>query len=156
MKIVNVWDFSGGIECAIQYFHAKWGSKVNYNFYYDAISHSCSSPIGLPRFYLLLDKDVIVGCYALLVNDLVSRQDLLPWIACLYVEPSYRGRALGSILLKDGIEKTANLGYSCVYLTTDHSEYYEKYGWERIQDAYNYYGEQGRVYQYCIPHSTQS
>lgn len=34
----------------------------------------------VPRFYVLLDEDRIVGGYALLGSDLNSRQDLFPWV----------------------------------------------------------------------------
>jgi len=39
----------------------------------------------------MLDGERVAGCCALLTNDLISRQDLWPWLACLYVEPDYRG-----------------------------------------------------------------
>jgi len=150
MLIVNVWDYEGGLDAATKYIHGLWGSDANYNFYYDAISHSSKSEHGLPRFYLLLDNGIIAGCYALLTNDLVSRQDLVPWLGCLFVEPAYRGRQLGETLLKHGIQEAGRMGYEAVYLTTDHDAYYEKYGWIRIEDAYNLFGEQGRVYKHLV------
>jgi GNAT superfamily N-acetyltransferase len=150
MKIINVWDYSAGMDAAVKYIHGLWGNAANYNFYYDAISHSSNTGQGLPRFYLLMDEDIIAGCYALLTNDLVSRQDLVPWLGCLYVEPAYRGRQLGEVLLNNGIEEAKRMGYKAVYLTTDHDGYYERYGWERIEDAYNLFGEQGRVYRHRV------
>ena len=149
-NIINVTEYSGGIEAAVRYIHGVWGSKENYDFYYDAIAHSSLSELALPRFYLLMDEERIIGCYALLTNDLVSRQDLLPWLGCLYVEPDFRGEKLGSMLLEHGVREASRLGYSKVYLNTDHDGYYEKYGWIRMEDGFSLFGERGRIYYYEV------
>ena len=86
IEIVNVKDFAEGIEAAVKYIHSKWGKKENYPFYYDAILHSSESGKPLPRFYLLLKDNAIIGCYGLITNDFISRHDLFPWFACLYIE----------------------------------------------------------------------
>jgi N-acetylglutamate synthase-like GNAT family acetyltransferase len=87
---------------------------------------------------LLLKENDIVGCYALLTNDLISRQDLFPWLGCLFVEPSERGRELGKLLLEHGIREAKQFGFDRVYLTTDHDGYYEKYGWTRMEDGFDF------------------
>ncbi|HPS38258.1 MAG TPA: GNAT family N-acetyltransferase [Candidatus Cloacimonadota bacterium] len=135
-----------GIEAAAKYIHNIWGRKENFCFYYDAIVHASLTDTALPRFYLMLEDDVVIGCYALLINDLISRQDLYPWLACLFIEPSHRGKALGSKLLEHGLKEAARIGYKKVFLTTDHDGYYEKYGWTRMEDGYNLFGEKGRIY----------
>lgn len=38
------------------------------------------------------------------------------------------------------------MGYGALYLTTDHDGYYEKYGWSRMEDGYNLFGERSRIY----------
>lgn len=144
--IINVRDYPQGVEAAARYIHAIWGRKENFAFYYDAVLDSSLSDNALPRFYLMLAEEAVIGCYALLTNDLISRQDLLPWLACLYVDKAYRGNALGSKLLAHGIEEARRLGFGRVYLTTDHDGYYEKYGWIRMEDGFNLFGEQGRIY----------
>ena len=84
-QIINVNDYSGGIAEAASYFHSKWGNEGNFMFYLDAMLHSSNEKDGLPRFYLLLKSKEIVGCYALIVNDFISRHDLMPWFASLLV-----------------------------------------------------------------------
>lgn len=146
-KIINVQDYSGGLDTAVAYIHSKWGKPENYAFYYDAIEHSSEPGKPLPRFYLLLKESEIVGCYALLTNDLISRQDLYPWLGCLFIEESERGQQLGALLLNHGVNEAGKLGYKTVYLTTDHDGYYEKYGWQRMEDGYDFYGNSSRIYQ---------
>ena len=148
--IVNVINFSRGIETAIKYIHNIWGNKSNYPFYYDAIMHSSEEGKPLPRFYLMLDGEKRIGCYALLTNDLISRQDLYPWFGCVFIEKDYRGKQLGFELMKHGAKEAKQLGYSILYLTTDHDGYYEKYGWIRIEDGFEFNGDRTRIYKMDI------
>lgn len=145
-KIINVRDHEPGIAAAASYIHGIWGRPENLDFYLDAVLHSSLGKKSLPRFYLLLDGTQVAGCYALLTNDLISRQDLWPWLACLWVEPAYRGRALGAKLLAHGAAEAGRMGCGRLYLTTDHDGYYEKYGWTRMEDGVNLFGEHGRIY----------
>ncbi|HPX67499.1 MAG TPA: GNAT family N-acetyltransferase [Candidatus Syntrophosphaera sp.] len=146
MEIINVRDHRSGPESAARYIHGIWGRPQNLAFYLDAVLHSSLSGNALPSFYLMLDGERVAGCCALLTNDLISRQDLWPWLACLYVEPDYRGRALGATLLEHGAREAKRMGYGALYLTTDHDGYYEKYGWSRMEDGYNLFGERSRIY----------
>lgn len=145
-QIINVRDHKPGLEAAASYIHGKWGRPQNFDFYLDCVVHSSLSEQALPRFYLMVEGDLVIGCYALLTNDLISRQDLLPWLACLYVEKPCRGRALGGRLLEHGVSEARRLGFEKVYLTTNHDGYYEKYGWVRMEDGFNLFGERGRIY----------
>lgn len=63
-------------------FLKEWGTKDYRSFYMDCIQHALN-PDTLPTFYLGFEEDQPIGRYALLTNDLVSRQDLWPWLACL-------------------------------------------------------------------------
>lgn len=87
--------------------------------------HSGKTEDGIPRFYAAIENKEIMGTYALIRNDLNSRQDLHPWLACLYVDPNSRGKKLGARLLDHTIEEAAKLGFNKLYLQTDLEGYYE-------------------------------
>lgn len=144
-KVINVMQFSGGLREAVAYFHAAWPGLAE-SFYLDAMDHSSGADFPLPRFYLLLKDGDPIGCYGLVTNDFISRHDLFPWFAALYVAENERGQALGSLLLEHGVREAARAGFSTLYLTTDHNGYYEKYGWIRIEDGYDRDGEPCRIY----------
>ena len=145
-KIINMKDYSGCIDEAIRFYHSKWGRENNYVFFHDAIMHSTNSPTGLPRFYILTKETEIVGCYGLIVNDFISRHDLWPWLAGLYVNETERGKTLGNFMMEHAEIEAKTLGFSNIYLTTDHDGYYEKYGWKRIEDGYEISGAFTRIY----------
>ncbi len=141
--IQDAHSFPGGVEEVIRYIHGKWGRPQNYSFYRDAILNYGKQ---LPRFFVLCKAGEIVGCGALIVNDFISRHDLWPWYACHYIEAEHRGQGLGAILLEHGRKLAKELGFPALYLCTDHDGYYEKYGWQRIEDGYERDGEATRIY----------
>ncbi|OKP98256.1 GNAT family N-acetyltransferase [Paenibacillus sp. P46E] len=67
--------------------------------------HSMKTEDGLPRFYIAVQNGSIIGIYALLRNDLISRQDVFPWLACLYVVPEFRGQKMGAKLLQHALHE---------------------------------------------------
>jgi N-acetylglutamate synthase-like GNAT family acetyltransferase len=147
MKILELQKNSRIFEEAVKAFWEQWGSEENYRFYYDCMFHSCRTEENLPRFYIALEEEQIIGTYALLRNDLNSRQDLFPWFACLYIDPDHRGKGLGSNLLEHALQEAHEKGYKHLYLTTDLEGYYEKYGWIHTTEAIGLSGGSMNVYQ---------
>jgi N-acetylglutamate synthase-like GNAT family acetyltransferase len=147
IAIVNVKEYSEGIEKAIEYIYSKWGTRKSYDYYKDAIMHSSEPGKSLPKFFLLLKDGDIIGCYALITNDFISRHDLFPWFACLFIEEGERGNSYGEILMEHAEKETRESGYASLYLATDHEGYYERYGWRRIEDGYEIDGKRARIYE---------
>lgn len=134
LELINVKEYSEGIDKAIEYIHGAWGSEENFVFYKDAIYHSYSEG-KIPQFFLLLKDEKIIGCSALITNDFISRHDLYPWLACLFVDERERGNEYGKLLIEYAEKQAKKAGFSELYLTTDLDGYYEKYGWNRIEDG---------------------
>jgi N-acetylglutamate synthase-like GNAT family acetyltransferase len=132
-------------EC-IHYLWSKWGTEDNYNFYKDCMKHSLQPENAVPKFYFALQEESIVGCYALLRSELVARQDITPWFACLFVESEYRGNGLGAQMLDHAVEEARKAGFSKLYLSTSLEMYYEKYGWTYVSDTYDVSGHPTKVY----------
>lgn len=147
LTIVNAKEYNRGIDTAIGYIHGVWGNENNYAFYKDAILHSSLSGKPLPQFFLLLKNDEPIGCSALITNDFISRHDLYPWMACLYVAENERGNQYGNLLMEHAEQEAKKAGFPSIYLTTDHDGYYEKYGWTRIEDGIDLFsGKPSRIY----------
>ncbi len=142
-EIVNIKDYKGGIEEGAKYIHSKWGNKKNYLFYLDSILHSSNKTTGLPRFYLMFKKNEIIGCYALITNDFISRSDLMPWLACLFIEGLERGKRLSQNIFDHAKLEASKCGFDRLYLTTFHDNLYDNLGWERLEDGYEW--DEGKV-----------
>lgn len=143
-KIINVREYPDYLDRAVNYFSSRWG--IDRQIYHDSISDSITTSNSLPRWYLMLDDDRIIGSFGLIENDFMVRKDLKPWLCALYIEESERGKALGSRLLAHGRSEADNLGFDKLYLCTDHINYYEKYGWQFFGMEESEFGGDTRVY----------
>jgi GNAT superfamily N-acetyltransferase len=153
VDIVNVKDFIGGIDKAVDYIHGVWGNESNRAYYEDSITNGSKDEKRLPRFYLLLNGEEIIGCSGLITNDFISRHDLYPWLSSLYIEEAYRGNAYARLLMAYVIKDAKALGFNTVYLTTNHHHYYEKFGWKRIEDGIDLFtGKHTRIYMKGVEH----
>jgi predicted GNAT family acetyltransferase len=147
MEIIELQDRNALFEKAIQVFWEVWGNEDNFKFYEDCMIHSVTASSDLPRFYVAIEKGEIIGTYALLRNDINSRQDLCPWLACLFVDKEHRGKGLGSLLLEHGLKQAVKKGYKKLYLTSDLDGYYEKYGWKNNGVAYGVSGGHIKIFE---------
>jgi len=146
MKIELITKESNLLEKGTEYFWKQWGTESNFNFYKDCIENSISDNKSLPKFYLMLDKDKIIGSYALLTNDIISRQDLMPWFACLYVDENYRNLGLAERLIRHGLNESQKKGFKTLYLSTDLIDFYEKKEWNYLSNGYGVDGNKIKIY----------
>ena len=86
----------------------------------------------VPRWYLALDGARIAGGIGVIENDFHPRRDLRPNVCALFVEPPYRGRGLAGALLQTVCREMQALGEPTLYLLTDHTSFYGRYGWQYL------------------------
>ena len=114
-------------EKAAQWFHEKWGvPKEAYLECMDAYLNG-ETEYG---WYLCLDGDKIVGGLGVIENDFHDRKDLTPNVCAVYTDEEYRCRGIAGKLLNLVVEDQRAHGVSPLYLVTDHTGFYERYGWE--------------------------
>ena len=127
LKFITLRDRSGLKDAAAEWFHEKWGiPKEKYVECMDAYL-SGKTEYG---WYLCLDGGKIVAGLGVIENDFHDRKDLTPNVCAVYTEKEYRGRGIAGKLLMTAVEDLRQKGVSPVYLVTDHTGFYERYGWE--------------------------
>ncbi|WP_166242653.1 GNAT family N-acetyltransferase [Paenibacillus turpanensis] len=146
IELFELNDKKKSLDELTAYVWSKWGTTSNFSFYQDCMLHSLTKSSDVPKFYFAADGEKVVGCFALLRSELVSRQDLTPWFACLFVEEEYRGHSLGAKFLQYAAEEAKKFGYEKLYLSTSLENYYEKYNWEYMADCNYFNGEKTKVY----------
>ena len=114
-------------NAAAEWFHAKWG--VPADAYLACMSAYLDRETEL-GWYLCLDGDRIVAGLGVVENDFHDRRDLSPNICAVYTEEAFRGRGIAGRLLNIAVEDLRSKGITPVYLVTDHTGFYERYGWE--------------------------
>lgn len=127
LKCISLRQSCESADAAAQWFHQKWGvPKEAYlecmNDYLDGLTEY--------GWYLCLDGDTIVGGLGVIENDFHDRKDLTPNICAVFTEVEYRCKGIAGRLLNMAIDDLRTKGISPVYLLTDHTAFYERYGWE--------------------------
>ena len=59
-----------------------------------------------------------------------NRKDLTPNVCAVYVEENYRCQGIAGKLLEYVCEDMRSFGLETLYLITDHTGFYERYGWK--------------------------
>ena len=114
-------------DAAAGWFSSKW--KVPKQAYLDCMDAYLNGQTEY-GWFLCLDGDAIVGGLGVIENDFHERKDLSPNICAVYVEESHRRHGIAGRLLDMAVEDLRSKGISPVYLLTDHTGFYERYGWE--------------------------
>lgn len=114
-------------EPAASWFHEKW--DIPKEEYQESIETCIRRETAVPQWYLVIEDGRILGGAGVIENDFHRRKDLSPNLCALYVEEAYRKQGIAGKLL-DYIEKDMEqMGVSPLYLITDHTSFYERYGW---------------------------
>lgn len=115
------------LDGAAEWFHARWG--VPLEAYRESMEAGLSG-CAVPRWYVALEDSKIIGGLGVIENDFHDRKDLHPNVCAVYVEPEHRCQGLAGALLGRVCGDMKDLGFEKLYLLTDHTSFYERYGWE--------------------------
>ena len=114
------------MDAAATWFHEKWGvPREAYLECMEAYLHQ-ETEYG---WYLCLDGGRIVGGLGVIENDFHDRKDLSPNVCAVYTEEDYRCQGIAGNLLNMAVEDLRSRGITPVYLLTNHTGFYERYGW---------------------------
>ena len=96
---------------------------------------------GIPLTVVGIQSDRVVGCASLVYHDMDTHEALSPWLASVYVDPEYRGKRIGSALVKRIVEEAKGANVKALYLyTPDRESFYTRLGWQ-VYSKEEYHGE---------------
>ena len=127
LRFCTLRDCPGQMETAARWFHSKWGVPEEA---YLACMRAYLNRETEYGWYLCLNGAQIVGGMGVIENDFHDRKDLTPNVCAVYTEDAWRGRGIAGRLLNMVVEDMRTKGVSPLYLVTDHTGFYERYGWE--------------------------
>ena len=120
------------IDAAAKWFHDMWGVPEEAYRLCMAAYLAGETEYG---WYLCLYGSAIAGGLGVIDNDFHDRKGLRPNLCAVYTDPAHRGRGIAGRLLDMAVEDLRTAGVSPVYLVTDHTGFYERYGWEYLCPA---------------------
>ena len=126
-KFINLSEMPSMKDEAAEWFHSKWG--VPKEAYLECMEAFLSGETEY-GWYLCLDGNKIIAGLGVIENDFHNRPDLTPNVCAVYTEEEYRCQGLAGKLLYKVVEDCRQKGISPLYLITDHTDFYERYGWE--------------------------
>lgn len=124
---VTLRDCPERMEAAARWFHSKWGVPVE--AYLECMEAYLQKKTEL-GWFLCLEGEQIAGGLGVIENDFHNRKDLTPNVCAVYTEEAHRCQGIAGKLLNMAVEDLRAKGICPVYLLTDHTGFYERYGWE--------------------------
>lgn len=111
-----------------KWFHEKWG--VPLEAYLESMDDCLKGMNPVPQWYVAMEEDRIIGGLGVIENDFHDRKDLTPNVCAVYTEPDKRCNGIAGALLGYVCEDMNAKGVDPLYLVTDHTSFYERYGWQ--------------------------
>lgn len=130
---------------AAEWFSEKWDIPVS--AYEESMGQCLDKKGAIPQWYLVLDQEERIAAGAgVIENDFHNRRDLTPNLCALFVEERCRRQGLAAELLRAVQQDLKGMGLERLYLVTDHTEFYEKCGWEFLTMVEDEEGQPERMY----------
>lgn len=126
--MVRLVDWPEKKEDAARWFHEKWGIPLE--AYLESMEACLRKEGPVPQWYLAVKENQIIGGMGVIENDFHNRKDLAPNVCAVYVEKSRRCQGVAGALLDFVCKDMKERGIDTLYLLTDHTSFYERYGWE--------------------------
>ena len=112
---------------AAGWFHEKWGIPAE--AYLESMDQCLAGKAPVPQWYVVLEDGEIIAGLGVIENDFHNRKDLTPNVCAVYVEEEYRCRGIAGQMLEFVCTDMKEKGIGTLYLVTDHTSFYERYGW---------------------------
>jgi N-acetylglutamate synthase-like GNAT family acetyltransferase len=133
MKIIDLIEAPECLELLAQWHQAEWEHLNPGKTLEDRLEKMQEYLEGkeVPRTFVCKDGETVMGSAAIIESDMETRPELSPWMASVYVHDDFRGKGIGSALVKRIMEYARSIGVETLYLYTEHQEaWYQKLGWE--------------------------
>lgn len=126
MNIIKLREKPELKQAAANWFHEKWGIPLE--AYLESMTQCLEGPAPVPQWYIIMEQERIIAGLGVIENDFHDRKDLAPNVCAVYVEEDWRCRGIAGEMLDFVCMDMEALGFSTLYLVTDHTSFYEQYG----------------------------
>ena len=137
-------------SCVTEWLWRAFGADALPRAFFASIVEHSQTPGALPITFVAVEGERLLGTVGLWRCDLISRQDLYPWMAALYVAPEARGQGLAGKLQQHVIGYARAQGYTELYLYSACRDFYERFGWQYIGEGLDYPASAVSLYRYDL------
>ncbi len=153
-KIISIRHCPDLLDVVAQWFHEKW--QIPLEAYQESMKECLKNQLPVPQWYVAVEESNseacmagqkaenmdnsaitakgfsgrIIGGLGVIANDFHERKDLTPNVCAVYVEEEFRCQGIAGSMLDYVCRDMEERNISTLYLITDHTSFYERYGWE--------------------------
>ena len=145
MKVINFFDEDNKEHWVEEIERSDWragaflGRLLSSGEFFDAVGEDS-------RVLLLTEGDELISYCTFAEKDDIQPTDLTPWVGFVYTFPEHREHRYAGLLFDEVVRLAKERSVGEVYLSTNHTGLYEKYGWEFMGMMDDMDGEPSRVY----------
>ena len=100
--------------------------------------------------FIATSNEDIVGFCTFLKTDYYPDNRYSPWISSIFVNESHRGNKISEKMINHVICYAKQIGFTKVYISSDITGLYEKYGFLKIDELVNYSGDSDNIFMKII------
>lgn len=101
---------------------------------------------GWEAVFAAMQDDEIIGYCTFLQTDYYPENRYWPWISSIFVDEKCRGQGVCGMLIEAAIDYARSCGFKTVYIPSDMTGFYERYGFRKIDELTNYGGDVDNVF----------
>lgn len=101
---------------------------------------------GWEAVFAAMQDDEIIGYCTFLQTDYYPENRYWPWISSIFVDEKYRGQGVCGMLIDAAVGYARSCGFKTVYIPSDMTGFYERYGFRKIDELTNYGGDVDNVF----------
>ena len=144
ITIARLSEDAGLLDAMADWFSARW--NIPRKVYAQSMAACVRGEGFVPEWYAAMEGDRVVAGLGVIENDFHDRRDLTPNVCAVYTDPEYRNRGLAGALLSRAASDARSEGIDTLYLVTEHTSFYERYGWRFLCMAREADGHETRLY----------
>ena len=119
--------------------HNEWGNLPPWSSLTVIVERLFGANPGVPfpwTIVALSDQDQLLGTASLKLWELSDHPDKEHWLGEVFVRREWRGRGVGTALIRESIDYVRAAGVTDLYLyTPDQQSLYRRFGWVAIEQA---------------------
>ncbi len=145
MKVINYFESDNKDHWLEELKKSDWGPGI---WLYELLrDNTLDDLVGAnSKALLLIDGQHLLSFCTYARRDDITAPSLTPWIGFVYTFPKYRGNRYAGKLLQYAKELAKKEGHEHIYISTNETGLYEKYGYCFYQIMKDIHDEDSRVY----------
>lgn len=98
------------------------------------------------KVFIALDEQRIIGFCTLAKTDCIPDVSYIPYIGYIFVDENYRGNRISEKMIQCAMTYAKGQCFDRVYLVSNHINLYEKYGFIKVDEKTDYWGNDEKIY----------